>query len=182
MKLKIKSTALIYLCILAIFLSPGCNDSEDANDIDDSISVKDIIIYGDTRTDHENHQIVVDAIVAENPKYVFHTGDLVDHGEIAEEWIIFNEITAELQSMAEFYPVLGNHEDNSQNYFDNFELPNNEIWYSVEIENLLFIILDSNIDITSGSEQYIWLENELKEGKDSDKFIMTIKCDVWKII
>jgi predicted MPP superfamily phosphohydrolase len=121
-----------------------------------------IIIYGDSRDNHKVHREIVSAMINLNPTTVFHTGDLVNFGGDEEEWKIFNDITKELFKKAAFYPAIGNHEYNSKRYFDNFQLPNNEQWYSVDIGNIHFIVLDTNWHIFEHSEQYEWLENDLQ--------------------
>jgi hypothetical protein len=133
-----------------------------------------IVIYGDTRTDHVSHQKVVNAIMTIEPAVVFHVGDLVEDGLNPDDWAIFNEIVSELVEVAEFYPALGNHEKNSRLFFDNFDLPNNERWYSVEIDDIHFIVLDSNSDSSEGSEQYEWLEADLQNISDKIKFVMAV--------
>ncbi len=133
-----------------------------------------IVIYGDSRTQHDKHQKVVDAISKVNPRVVFHTGDLVEDGLKPEQWVIFNEITSDIRESAEFYPVLGNHENNSELYFENFNLPNNERWYTVQIEDIRFILLDSNTDITTDSDQYKWLKSELANTGRDVKFTVIL--------
>lgn len=137
-------------------------------------SLPPIVIYGDTRTNHEAHQKVVAAILKIKPAVVFHTGDLVENGYNPEEWAIFNAIASKLREVSEFYPALGNHEHNSPLYFDNFDLPNNERWYFVERNNTHFIVLDSNYGISKDSEQYRWLEADLKSISDKIRFVVVI--------
>lgn len=134
---------------------------------------ENIIIYGDTRSNHEVHRKVAEQIVKNKPIAVFHTGDLVSLGNIKKQWTNFNDITKEIQKSSLFYPALGNHENDSKNFYDNFELPNNEQWYHVEIKGLNFIILNSNVEMLQDSEQYNWLVKKMKEiGKE--KFLCLI--------
>ncbi len=139
-----------------------------------SLSRQKIVVYGDTRTGHEIHEKIVKLITAENPIAVFHTGDLVDDGTVADQWATFNQITNELVANTNFYPALGNHERDSQLFYSNFELPNNEQWYSVNSNGIHFIILDSNKSLAIGSSQYIWLENDLKNIGEKIKFTAVI--------
>lgn len=140
----------------------------------DSLVDSTFIVYGDSRTNHEEHQTIVDAILELEPKVVFHTGDLVENGNDPDLWATFNEITKDLRDSADFYPAIGNHENNSQLYFDNFELPNNERWYSVEIhEDIEFIILDSTSDLSLSSDQYHWLMHTLHDMPE-DSFIAVL--------
>jgi 3',5'-cyclic AMP phosphodiesterase CpdA len=134
-------------------------------------------VYGDSRTNHQIHQKIIDEIIKIKPALVFHTGDLGEDGLDSAQWVTFNEIVSDLVKITQFYPALGNHENNSPLYFDNFDLPNNpnnERWYSVEVNNLHFIILDSNLDCSIGSEQYLWVENDLQNINENVKFVITI--------
>ncbi|MBD3180528.1 MAG: hypothetical protein GF417_13645 [Candidatus Latescibacteria bacterium] len=155
----------ILVCLVAgILVSSGCGDEPQLPSISAESGYGRIAVYGDTRTNHGDHRNVVAAIMRENPEVVFHTGDLVDNGLEEDQWVVFDDITGRLRERAEFFPAIGNHERNSRLYFDHFELPNNERWYSVEREGIDFIILDSCEGIEAGSRQYRWLENELQGG------------------
>lgn len=64
-----------------------------------------------------------------------------------------------------FYPVLGNHEENAQNYFDYMALPAPEYRYTFRYGNTQFFMIDSNRDISPGSEQFEWLKQELQQSQ-----------------
>ncbi|MFH1749554.1 MAG: metallophosphoesterase, partial [bacterium] len=120
-----------------------------------------VAIYGDSRSGHSTHQALVNKIRQTDPEVTLHTGDLVSSGDSDSDWDYFNNITNELRSETSFYPTIGNHELPIADYLANFELPNNEQWYSIDDNNVHYIILDSTSDISLGSAQYIWLENDL---------------------
>lgn len=155
--------------ITIIFLLTSCSFLESQESLSSPI-----IIYGDTRTDHQTHKKIVDEIIKIKPALVFHTGDLVANGLVPDQWDTFNKIVSDLLEITEFYPALGNHEKNSPLYFDNFTLPNNERWYSVERGNLHFIVLDSNSDCNIDSEQYLWLEDDLQNITENMIFVIAI--------
>jgi len=70
------------------------------------------VVMGDTRSNHDAHQDVVDAVLANGtPDLVFNTGDLVSTGEDEELWRIFFTIEAELLRNSIFGPARGNHEN-----------------------------------------------------------------------
>jgi predicted phosphodiesterase len=121
------------------------------------------VVFGDTRTQHRVHRAVADQIVALDPDFLLHTGDLVAHGHSAGEWESFFEIEQELMAHAPLFPVLGNHEGNSRLYFDLFYLPGNERWYTFDYGNARFVCLqvDGSARFTPQSEQYAWLEETL---------------------
>ena len=122
-----------------------------------------VAIYGDSRTNHEIHRQIVEAIIKTEPEAVFHVGDLVANGEDPKEWARFNEIAAPLTARAKLFPLLGNHDLGGTNFEDNFELPGNERWYCIERIGVLFVLLDDNSTLQPGSPQYRWLENVLRE-------------------
>jgi len=124
-------------------------------------------VYGDSRTGHEAHQRVVNQIVAQSPYVVFHVGDLVNDGNSAADWDTFDSITGTMRASALFYPALGNHENNAALYFSHFVLPENERYYSVNYDNVHYIILDSNYAIGVGSDQYNWLVADLDDNSSA---------------
>ncbi|MCP4541109.1 MAG: metallophosphoesterase family protein [Chloroflexi bacterium] len=130
-------------------------------------------VLGDTRTGHLAHQGVVDRIVGLEPDFVLHSGDFVNNGTKASEWDTFFDIERSLMRQAPLFGALGNHERNSQHYYDAFHLPGNEQWYSFDYGNTHFVALqlDGYANYTPGSPQYIWLENDLA---NTDRF--------WKIV
>ncbi|MDZ7859733.1 MAG: metallophosphoesterase [Candidatus Krumholzibacteriota bacterium] len=166
-----KNKYLIVLFIL-IFSALSCGINSCGNE--EAAPGDGLFVYGDSRTNHDDHRRVVRAILKKDPKAVFHTGDLVDDGTIPGQWEIFDDITSELRSEAEFFPALGNHEKDSDLYFDRFELPNNERWYSVNRAGVHFIILDSCSGIEKESEQYKWLESDLREAEGGFSFIVAV--------
>jgi len=126
-----------------------------------------IVIYGDSRTGIETHKKILGLIQKRQPEAVFNVGDIVEDGDQPSQWSEFNTITKEMRSNTNFYPILGNHEKDSPNFYNNFELPGNEQWYSVNFNKIHFTVLNSNKDLSVGSEQYKWLENDLSNvGKD----------------
>jgi len=130
-----KLITLISLTIILISFQLSCFSIGDHQTVS-----QPIVIYGDSRTGHQTHQNIVDEIIKTKPALVFHTGDLVEDGLIPDQWATFNEIISDLIKISDFYPALGNHENNSPLFFNNFILPNNERWYSVEKDNLHFMV------------------------------------------
>jgi len=165
--MKISRLAALFV-VSSVILQTGYSTS------DTPLPLPPIVVYGDTRTDHVSHRRVVDAIMKVRPTAVFHTGDLVEDGLNPSHWAVFNRIISPLIKTARFYPALGNHENDSRLYFDNFDLPNNERWYSVEVDGIHFIVLDSNSDIGKGSEQYQWLEHDLQSIGRKTSFVIAI--------
>lgn len=100
------------------------------------------VVLGDTRTRHDVHQKIVNRIIKEDPLFVVNTGDLVSRGNSMSDWEHFFRINDQLIRNVPYYTVLGNHEQNSDNYFNFFTLPGNESYYFFTVGDALFIVLD----------------------------------------
>ncbi len=145
-------------------------------------------VLGDTRTRHDFHQRIVNKIIAEEPLFVVNTGDLVSRGNSMEDWEHFFRINDKLIRNVPYYPVLGNHEQDSDNYYDFFALPGNERYYFFSVGDALFIVLDmegldysapgflegenvdafwNNINRKYFEEEKEWLENILTLNDDA---------------
>ncbi|MCK5134252.1 MAG: metallophosphoesterase [Bacteroidales bacterium] len=99
-------------------------------------------VLGDTRTRHDYHQRIVNRMIQEDPLFVVNTGDLVSKGNSMEDWEHFFRINDSLTRHVPYFTVLGNHEQNSENYFNFFSLPGNESYYFFSVSNALIIVLD----------------------------------------
>jgi hypothetical protein len=121
------------------------------------------IVYGDSRGGWDAWQStlhVSQGIEKENPAFVLNTGDLVDNGRIAQDWVDFFNASPFVHNST-LYPVLGNHEEYGRRYFSFFSLPFNERWYSFDNGPVHFIGLDSNPLGAFRLAQYLWLLYDL---------------------
>jgi acid phosphatase type 7 len=135
---------------------------------------KPVVIYGDTRNGHEVHKKIISLIMSLRPEAVFHTGDLVFNGKCNKNWSIFNSIVGDLLKIAPIYPALGNHERGAIKISQDLKLPNNGKWYSVDVQNIHFIILDVEENYRAGCEQYRWLQKDLENQPGSTKYTVAI--------
>jgi acid phosphatase type 7 len=127
------------------------------------------VVYGDTRTRHEVHRKVIEAILKyAHPDFVMHTGDLVANGNDASLWPIFFGIEGALLRKAAFFPALGNHERNSSNYYGYMEA---KAYYSFNWGSAHFTVINSDLENAAPAlsgrdafwvEQTRWLENDLR--------------------
>jgi hypothetical protein len=145
-------------------------------------------VLGDTRTRHDFHQRIVNRIIDEDPLFVVNTGDLVSRGNSMEDWEHFFRINDKLIRNVPYFPVLGNHEQDSENYYNFFSLPGNERYYFFSVGDALFIMLDmdgpdysappylkgesvdafwNNISRKYFEEEKEWLENILTLNNDA---------------
>ncbi|MFQ6042186.1 MAG: metallophosphoesterase [Candidatus Poribacteria bacterium] len=136
-----------------------------------------VAVYGDTRTNANDHLAVVNRIIQHEPDIVLNSGDLVDNGLVLPQWDIFFNTTRNLMKRVPYYPVLGNHERNAQNYYDLFHPPvgggkENKQWYSFDYGNTHFVCLDSNARYSG--EQLAWLEHDLAQAADTAQWIFAV--------
>lgn len=115
------------------------------------------------RSADTGHVAAVGRISVINPDFYLHAGGLTARGAEMSAWDDFFGFEGDLMSRITMFSALGNYEQNHYNYFRLFHLPNNERWYSFDYGNAHFIALqiDGYGDISPGSEQYRWLENDL---------------------
>lgn len=108
--------------------------------------------------------------IEDNLGLILTVGDLVNSGNTYSEWenYYFKPARDVLQYVGN-YPVMGNHEGNSQNYFNYFHLPQNgpsgyieHSWYK-DYSNVRFIGMDSNDEVIkyTTQEQLDWLKKTL---------------------
>jgi acid phosphatase type 7 len=127
------------------------------------------IVYGDTReqapalTQLNRHKLVADRIAQEQGiSFVLHTGDLVFNGDDLGEWGRFFEAGRQMLSSIPFFPVAGNHENNSSDYYDTFGVAP---YYSFNCANAHFALLDSN-DGADLDAEAAWLSIDLSVDTD----------------
>jgi predicted phosphodiesterase len=134
------------------------------------------VVYGDTRTRHEMHRKVVDAILKfASPDLILHTGDLVADGADSAQWPVFFDIERELLRKTAFFPSLGNHERNNPQYYEFFGVTTP--YYSFNWGSSHFIVLNSDVGNVSSSdvgretywnEQARWLKEDLEKSQSAD--------------
>ncbi len=133
------------------------------------------VVFGDTRSNHADHQAVIDAIQAEGVDFFVNTGDLVADGQNEADWVPFFEIEAGLLRDVPIYPVIGNHDTDdaaADIYLRLFAPPSassgSERYYSFRYANTAFIVLDNKSSVLLGpdavlpNEQGDWFLAELQ--------------------
>ncbi|MED5017330.1 fibronectin type III domain-containing protein [Paenibacillus chibensis] len=97
-----------------------------------------------------------------NPKFLINAGDLVDNGDLEEQWQWLLGTVQEQLMNVPFVPVLGGHEVTdwdgdettpNRNFYNHFNLPRNVVKgthdgsvYSFEYGNALFMVFNSEFD------------------------------------
>ena len=122
-------------------------------------------LIGDTQRNNETPwawEKIAPRVWSDRPNFAVLAGDLVDKGMEKEDWL--DEFFPQghvLMSRVPVYPVLGNHEQDAPYYYQYIVAPAPEYYYTFIYGNVQFFMLDSNRDLSEGSEQYNWLEWEL---------------------
>jgi acid phosphatase type 7 len=134
------------------------------------------LVYGDTRTRHDVHRKVVEAILKDGvPDFAIQSGDLVENGEDSSLWPIYFDIEKNLLSQLAFFPVLGNHERNTRDFYDFFQAM--APYYSFHWGNAHFMVINSDIASSAvnkpardafWAEQTRWLEDELQASQNAE--------------
>ena len=144
-------------------------------------------VLGDTRTRHDIHQKIVTKIINEKPLFVVNTGDLVSRGNSMEDWEHFFRINDQLIRNTPYYTVLGNHEQDSENYYNFFSSPGKKSYYFFAVGDALFVMLDmegAQYDapeyLTEESEDAFWSNIGLEYFKEEKKWLenlLTLNAD-----
>ena len=135
------------------------------------------LVYGDSRSGHDEHAAVTEAMDLEDADFALHTGDLVSDGEEAEQWDTFFAIEQPLMERIPLFPTVGNHDEydgDAQLFREAFALPEGELYYSFDWGSAHFIVLDSHASTVLlcelddslvydcfDEEQLAWLEQDL---------------------
>ena len=142
--MKIRSALLLLLSLLALRL-PAL-----------------IAVWGDTQANPRAQTALAHAIASHHPDLLIHTGDLSHQGDQAA-YDRFFELSRPLAEIP-LAPVRGNHDGPTELFTANFNLQNS--YYSLIQDSLHLIFLDSNLDLLPGSDQYLWLVEELSSKPD----------------
>ena len=111
---------------------------------------------------------VLENIEKNNPEHIFFLGDL--GYDTPENWFAFSDRLGKERISV----VIGNHDrENAKEILGHYGL--NREFYSIDYENIHFIILASDLDYTKNSEQMKFLEDDLVKANNNSK----IK---WKIV
>lgn len=154
------------------------------------------VVYGDTRTEPEEHRIVSKAIAAEDPLFVVNSGDFVTRGDVWEQWKVeFHDPAHEYLKKSVLWPVRGNHEQSAVYFSEMFNVPDVpdvpvvaekteealkesseeekvkkasiEFYYSADIGNLHLIVLDTHIGRNKYAQMLEWLKKDLEKNKSA---------------
>ncbi len=142
------------------------------------------LVGGDSRTNPLDRDLVSSSMRMFNPSFVLFSGDLVNDGTVQEEWdSFFSHIDEHWEGdnglEIPIVPVLGNHEKNAINYFEQFALPGNEEWFSFDWgPDLHIIALNSEASLEGIETQTEWLKEDLAEHADFPWIIVLLHRNI----
>jgi len=132
------------------------------------------VVYGDSRTNHDVHAQILSMIEARRPMFILHTGDLVESGK-PSDWDTYFSILCRRTTVGETIPVysaLGNHDEDTSLYFQLMRLPVNSAdgtssYYSFDYGSAHCACVNSNISLSEGTPQRVWLEHNLASAQSA---------------
>ena len=130
------------------------------------------VVVGDNRSFPQRWGKIAARAYAERPNFVLHVGDVVTNGNKKQQWLDeYLKPAEELIGRVPIYVAIGNHEKNSHWYYKYVSYPQPENYYCFDYGNAHFAIIDSNKDLSPGSEQYEWLKKDLARTKARWRFV-----------
>ncbi len=115
--------------------------------------------FGDTRSDSNAHQSVINRMAAFDFSLIIHSGDLVSNGNSTSDWRTFFNIEDTVLQNYHFVPSIGNHESPFWPYDTLFALPDSEDYYTVDFGNSHFVQLNTEMDLYGAQRD--WLISDL---------------------
>jgi len=130
------------------------------------------VVYGDTRTNPEEHKRIVEQIIKKNPDFVVHTGDLVTNGNNYEQWgKQFFEPVKGLAGNTAIYITKGNHEGKNGN-FEKLLIPQGEKKnFGFQFGPLYYYLADNCSEDLSDKELLNRIVENIHSAKAKWKFV-----------
>ena len=162
----IKIVVIVQCCIF-LFINTSFAEEDSSFTPNLIKNEKNIALVGNFLSNTDGLQ-VLENIKKNDPDLIFFLGDL--GYDTPDSWFTFvDKLGKEKISV-----VIGNHDkDDAKEFLAHYGL--NREFYSIDYENIHFVILSSDLDYTKDSEQMEFLENDLKEANNNSD----IK---WKIV
>lgn len=130
-------------------------------------------VVGDNQGHPECWKRITELMAEECPSFIIHCGDLVSYGPHKDDWTdeLFKP-ARELLCHTPLFPTIGNHEMNDEKFYQYFNLPYDDAFYTIKKGNLRIIFIDTNKDIMEGSFRYQRLEQILANCKEQWKIVV----------
>jgi len=134
-----------------------------------------ILAVGDVRTQIEPWAQLSKQMFSDEQKalFILATGDYASDGRIYDQWV--NQFFVPARAMLARFPIwpsIGSHEVTRQEdgltpvaetqYFNLFDLPENERWYRVDYRYMTLLVIDSATRLGPTAPQYEWVRSQLR--------------------
>ncbi|HEY4180028.1 MAG TPA: metallophosphoesterase [Kofleriaceae bacterium] len=133
-------------------------------------------VFGDTRTNHQVHRAVIEALVKEDIDFYLHTGDMVERGGRDDLWTTFFQIERELMEKAPIVPAIGNHDLGNRGYYTKYffldKWSNGRSYFVTDWGNVRFVSLDVTIVCEKRCAQYEFVRQALEDGASQGKLMV----------
>lgn len=131
-------------------------------------------VSGDSRSFPHVWAKVAASILKHKPEFLVFGGDMVTSGRKDYEWDRqYFTPAAALFSTIPYYPVMGNHEQNTPLFLEIFKTPNGKKNWSQRIGSVLLIGIDGEMSWKKDSKLAKWLEKLLSKSKAKFIFLFT---------
>ncbi len=122
--------------------------------------------YGDSLRAREAHRR--NAALARTYRAMFCVG-AGDHAQdvSGRYFSDFFPDTRDLLPYTPWFAAMGNHDSTNEGYYRYFSFPEPHYWYAFDYGCAHFTVLNSNLDYRPGSEQWLWLEDDLRQAQAS---------------
>jgi 3',5'-cyclic AMP phosphodiesterase CpdA len=138
------------------------------------------LVVGDSRSGDNIYQDIVSSITS-SLSYsgcLVHLGDMIENPGNQAQWKNFLSMTAPISQVMPWYAVVGNHDVGSissqKTYQSVMNPPSDRLYYSFDLMNSHFIILDTEVPGQEGGivgEQLAWLTQDLQTSAPSAQYI-----------
>ncbi len=130
-------------------------------------------LFCDSQSNPEVWEKISNLAYQERPHFGLLGGDLVDYGFNKDDWV--DEFFAPANNFMKHYPIYsvpGNHEHDAFLYYQYMANPDPEYRYTFNYGNIQFFMIDTDRDVSPGSPQYTWLEEQLATSDTHWKIVM----------
>jgi predicted MPP superfamily phosphohydrolase len=130
-------------------------------------------LFCDSQSNPETWGRITTLAYQERPHFALLGGDLVGYGFSKNDWV--NEFFAPSNQFMKHYPIYsvpGNHEHDAYLYYQYMANPDPEYRYTFTYGNVRFFMIDTDRDVSPGSEQYTWLEDQLAHSRAHWNIVM----------
>lgn len=138
------------------------------------------LVVGDSRSGDNIYQEIVNSITS-SLSYagcLIHVGDMIENPGNQAQWKNFINMTAPISQVMPWYAVVGNHDVGStpsqKIYQSVMDSPSDTLYYSFDLINSHFIILDTEVPGQEGGivgEQLAWLKQDLQAHASSARYL-----------